>query len=390
MHPRLRIAVCTLLFALVLSLPATAAVNKLTEEELDDGWISLFDGKTLYGWKAATKADWKVSGSTITVTSGEQGLLCTTTSFADYVLKLDFLAGEQTNSGIFLRTKSEGGDVATDSYELNIAPPDNPFPTGSFVSRKKSDVIAISGIWQTYEVTCQGDHFLVKLDGKIMLDYTDKKPVGRGLIGLQVNSGKVQFRNIKLKPLGLESIFNGKDLGGWNLEQTRKSVFSVTPEGAIHVKNGPGQLESEGQWADLVMQLEIISHGKELNSGIFFRSVPGDYWLGYESQIHNGTIDGDRTKPSNSGTGSIFNRQAARRVVSDDFKWFHKTIIADSAHMAVWVEGVQVSDWTDTREPSINPREGLRLEKGTVLLQGHDPTTDLSFRNLRIAEIPPR
>ena len=36
-----------------------------------------------------------------------------------------------------------------------------------------------------------------------------------------------------------------------------------------------------------------------------------------------------------------------------------------------------------------NARNGCRLEKGPISLQGHDPTTDLSFRNLRIAELPP-
>ena len=55
--------------------------------------------------------------------------------------------------------------------------------------------------------------------------------------------------------------------------------------------------------------------------------------------------------------------------------------------MAVWVNGVQVSDWTDTRKPDPNPRRGLRLEAGTIMIQGHDPTTDLSFRNLRIVEM---
>jgi len=59
-------------------------------------------------------------------------------------------------------------------------------------------------------------------------------------------------------------------------------------------------------------------------------------------------------------------------------------------HMAAWVNGVQVSDWVDTRPPDDNPRKGLRLEAGTIQLQGHDPTTDLSFRSLRIREIPPR
>ena len=66
------------------------------------------------------------------------------------------------------------------------------------------------------------------------------------------------------------------------------------------------------------------------------------------------------------------------------------TIHADGPHMAVWVNGYQVSDWTDRRKPDPNPRKGLRLEPGTIMLQGHDPTTDLSFRNLRIAEMPKR
>jgi len=58
--------------------------------------------------------------------------------------------------------------------------------------------------------------------------------------------------------------------------------------------------------------------------------------------------------------------------------------------MAVWVNGTQVSDWTDPRAINESPRQGCRLEAGVITLQGHDPTTDLSFRNLRIAEYPKR
>jgi hypothetical protein len=47
-----------------------------------------------------------------------------------------------------------------------------------------------------------------------------------------------------------------------------------------------------------------------------------------------------------------------------------------------------VSDWTDERQPDDNPRKGLRLAPGTIMIQGHDPTTNLSFRNIRIVEIP--
>jgi hypothetical protein len=49
-----------------------------------------------------------------------------------------------------------------------------------------------------------------------------------------------------------------------------------------------------------------------------------------------------------------------------------------------------VSDWTDSRKPDENPRKGLRLEAGSIIIQGHVPTTDLSFRKLRIAELPER
>jgi uncharacterized protein with LGFP repeats len=90
------------------------------------------------------------------------------------------------------------------------------------------------------------------------------------------------------------------------------------------------------------------------------------------------------------GTGGIYGFQPARKVVASDHEWFTKTIVANGRHMAVWVNGYQVSDWTDPRPPSDNPREGCRLKAGILSLQGHDPTTDLSFRNLRIAEYPTR
>jgi hypothetical protein len=66
------------------------------------------------------------------------------------------------------------------------------------------------------------------------------------------------------------------------------------------------------------------------------------------------------------------------------------TLVADGPQMAAWVNGYQVSDWTDTRPAHNNPRNGLRLAPGTIMLQGHDPTTDLSFRNLQISEIAAR
>src|SRR5262249_14213160 len=124
--------------------------------------------------------------------------------------------------------------------------------------------------------------------GLISAFRSGRKTVGkssRGHIGLAGNG--VVFRNIRLKPIGTQPLFNGKDLTGWKKFPGRKSTFSVTKEGWLNIKNGPGDLQTVGQWDDFVLQLDCISNGKHLNSGVFFRCKPGEYQQGYEAQIHN-------------------------------------------------------------------------------------------------------
>jgi len=212
----------------------------------------------------------------------------------------------------------------------------------------------------------------------------------RGAIGLQYNGeGVVKFRNVKLQPLSEKSIFNGKDLTGWKLLPGHPSVFTVPQPGVMNVKNGNGDLQSEAEYGDFTMQLDIYSNGDHLNSGVFFRAIPGDFWSGYEAQIRNQWNGDDRTKPVDFGTGAIYAQQAARKVVSSDREWFTMTIVAHGLHMATWVNGYQVTDYTDKRPPANSARQGSGVKAGVVSLQGHDPTTDLSFRNIRIAEMPP-
>src|SRR5690606_28595995 len=116
--------------------------------------------------------------------------------------------------------------------------------------------------------------------------------------------------------------------------------------------------------------------------------IPGELMNGYEMQIHNGQKESDPAKPSDFGTGAIYRRIPARRVMARDHEWFAMTLLAHGPHIATWVNGVQVVDWTEPRNPHANPRNGLRLEPGTFCIQGHDPTTDLLFRGLRLVELP--
>lgn len=372
---------------------AEARLNRLTPAEAADGWILLFDGETAFGWKERGASKWEVNEGTIAYQPGSgAGYLATTTEFADFELHAEFWVDEKANSGIFLRCPPEGDITSHNAYEVNIYDPHDTWPSGSINEIAKTTAAQKTvGRWNSYVLIAEGDHLLIKLNGQTTVDVRDSKHA-RGVIALQnlKGEGEVRFRDVKLKPLSLQSIFNGKDLTGWKEIPGHKSVYSVTPEGWLNVKNGNGDLQSAGAYGDFVFQLEIFSNGTHLNSGVFFRAIPNQFWSGYEAQIRNQWQGEDRTKPVDFGTGGIYNRQPARRVVSSDREWFTMTVVAHGPHLSTWVNGTQVADFTDQRPPQVSARQGYRAEPGVVSLQGHDPTTDLSFRKLRIMEMPAR
>ena len=364
--------------------------SHLTSQEITSGWVSLFDGETMFGWQPRGDAKWQVADGTIQVSEGGAGMLATTTEFADFELQAECWIDDKANSGIFLRCPMEGTIDSENAYEVNVYDPHKKWPTGSInnVARTRTRVKSV-GKWSLFSIRAEGDKLSVMVDGKRTVMAKDTKHA-RGVLALQYNgAGTVRFRNIKLRPLTLKSLFNGKDLTGWKEISGHKSVFSVTPEGWLNIKNGNGEIQSTSQWGDLTLQMDIYSNGDHLNSGIFYREDLDKFWLGYECQIRNQWEGDDRTKAVDYGTGGIYNRQPARKVVSSDRQWFMVTLVASGNHHAAWVDGYQVSDYVDTRsEDQNNARNGARTRAGCIGLQGHDPTTDLSFRNIRIMELP--
>ena len=386
-------AVC--LLASVLA--AAAQPNSLTPQEAREGWILLFDGESLFGWTPEGKAQWRVENGAILADSGAYGWLRSNSAFADYVLKLEFRTAADGNSGVFLRSAREGQPHIT-GYELQIF--DNQpagFNTGGLVGHMKATTPAKikPNEWMSYQIELTGNHFLVHLDGqRVLFGRDDKSKIGH--IGLQFNPGKkIEFRSIKIRPLGLQSIFNGKDLKGWHVVDAPKPretpVWSVKDK-TIHVEKGPGELETGEVYDDFALQLDIRANAPDANhhpnSGVFFRGDPGSHWSGYESQIRNEYKDGDRSKPVDFGTGGIYHFQPARKVVPNDREFFTKTLIARGRHLAVWIDGYPVSDWEDTRPEGKDARKEACLDAGPIGLQAHDPTTNLDFSNLRIARYP--
>ena len=208
------------------------------------GFVALFDGKTLNGWDSAsappgrgrgtpkTKAPapapqpgalpavgssprpcsdatakaalpiggsrWEVVNGSISPCGDPAGYLTSTASFRDFVLTTDFRTAENTNSGVFVR--SPGG---TGGYEVQIWKQQPAgYNTGSIVgTAKTAGVFNFKGdVWNHYEITADGDHLIVVLNGVKTLDVHDAKfPEGR--VRLQYQKYPIEFRNIKVKPI---------------------------------------------------------------------------------------------------------------------------------------------------------------------------------------------
>lgn len=354
----------------------------ITMEKAFAGWIALYDGQTSYGWKTA--GNLKIENGIITLGNNSEPTMATNSSFGSFEFEMEY------------RMEGKEGGFQVKSADGQI--------------EKKITTTDISG---TY------------LGLKFTRPNTDKV----GPITITVNPGTtLHIKSIILKPLGGKSIFNGKDLDGWKEIPGKKSKFSVI-DGAINVKDGNGDLQTVGQWDDFVLQMDIISHGDHLNSGIFYRCLPGEFWSGYEAQVRNEwqttvkfkdgtsmtgslTPRGDgfelkagrqlkkfskgdvesivdhRDKAIDYGSGGIYNRCPARKVVSTDREWYTMTVLAHGNHHAVWVNGFQTADFTDTKPINKSARAGRKDDAGPLSIQGHDPTTDLSFKNIRIVGLP--
>jgi len=380
---------CLLCLALLFTAKPTdgAAAELLppgiTTEKASQGWVALYDGATTYGLK--TTGDAKIDKGILTLGGDKEASLKTNSAFDAFELVVNY--------------RLEGG---TGGFQIT---------SGVGQNGHKESSSSASNEFSDYKLTVPNS----------------KKS---GPITISTNPGTtLQIKSIVLKPLGAKSIFNGKNLDGWKEIPGKKSKFSVNSAGELNVKNGNGDLQTVDQWDDFILQMDIISHGDHLNSGIFYRCLPDQFWSGYEAQVRNEwqstvklkngksytssvTVTGDtvkftgegkkqqvvpksevesitdhREKPIDIGSGGIYNRCPARKVVSTDREWYTMTVLAHGNHHAVWVNGYQTADFTDTKPINKSARAGRKDDAGPLSIQGHDPTTDLSFRNIRIAPL---
>jgi 3-keto-disaccharide hydrolase len=174
------------------------------------GWVTLIDGdKGMENWNpTGSNANWRAEGGAIQAdkTTGKgSSVLVSKQSFKDFDLYVEFWAGEQTNSGIFIRIMNPTNvSTSTGAYEAQIwdRNPNTAFSTGSLAGGVAgvSPIYKAGGRWNTYEIHAKGPEITVKLNGVVTVSAHDGRfPEGR--LGIQFNNGPIKVRKMLVREL---------------------------------------------------------------------------------------------------------------------------------------------------------------------------------------------
>jgi hypothetical protein len=208
--------------AFVASIMIFAFSAAQAAEKCEKGFVSLFNGKDLTGWKA--NDGYEVKGGKLITTKEAHSPLFSEKEYSDFILRLEFLNEPAGNNGIGLRATMDGAPGYT-GMEIQILDDEHPNYkelkpvqyTGAVygVSSPKRGHVKPAGEWNKMEITAKGQHIKVKLNGTLITD-TDltnvgpKKIHGHELAGLHRKKGYLaicghvqytEFRNIRIKEL---------------------------------------------------------------------------------------------------------------------------------------------------------------------------------------------
>ena len=208
MH-RIRLAIVAML--------AVTAVAFAAKEEDDKGWIKMFNGKDLSGWKVAEneKSVYVEDGKIVTYGPRAHAFYVGDgkAEFKNFEFKAKVMTMPNANAGIFFHSKWQDKGWPSHGYEAQVNNTYKPDPkkTGSLYNVVNiTDQLMKDEEWFDYYISVKGKHIVIKLNGKTVVDYTEPEDPGHatrrlsaGTFALQAHDpkSKVYFKDLYVKPL---------------------------------------------------------------------------------------------------------------------------------------------------------------------------------------------
>ena len=203
---RTTFAISTALLAAALALSGCETMQSMPLFGSDKDWTTLLDGgKGLENWDRVGTANWSVVDGVVQADRSQKGpgYLVSKNSYRDFVIRVEFWASDNANSGIYMRCADPKVITDKSCYEANIFDqrPDPSYGTGAIVHIAKiANMPKAGGKWNVYEITAKGPRLSVVLNGNKTVEAEDAK-FPAGPIALQWGAGVVKFRKVQIRPL---------------------------------------------------------------------------------------------------------------------------------------------------------------------------------------------
>jgi hypothetical protein len=433
------LALVTVAACLVCSVPVRASeetppgvTTNAALNQPPEGFVALFNGKDLAGWKGLLKgpydnpakratlspqeraklqqeadgdmqAHWKVVDGVL-VFDGKGRSLCTAKDYGDFEMLVDWKIEKGGDSGIYLRGSPQVQiwDTANRLVGAQVG-------SGGLYNNKKGPskplVIADKpvGEWNTFRIRMIGEKVTVYLNDKLVVDDVvlenywerDKPIYPTGQIELQNHGNFLYFRNIYIREIlsaeeklaGFEPLFNGCDMTGWTGNTT--GYYAKDGRMICDPTKAGGNVYTADGYGDFIFRFEFkLTPGA--NNGLGIRApLSGDAaYQGMEIQI----LEDSHPKYANLQPyqfhGSIYGVVPAKRgFLRPVGEWNTEEVTANGRQVTVKLNGTTIVDadidkasTPETMDHRDHP--GLKRDKGHIGFCGHGDY--LEFRNIRI------
>jgi len=419
---------------LMVSAGSTAAAQGSGQalNQPPEGFVALFNGKDLTGWKGLLKgpydnpdkraalpadqlaqlqqeadenmrAHWSVVDGVLKF-DGKGRSLCTARDYADFEMLVDWKIEKDGDSGVYLRGSPQvqiwdtgrvlsGAQVGSGGLYNNKKNPSKP--------SKLADKPV--GEWNSFRIIMIGDKVTVYLNGELVVDnvimenYWDySKPIfPTGQIELQNHGNFLYWRNIYIREIlpaeerlaGFVPLFNGRDMTGWTGNTT--GYYAQDGKMICDPKKAGGNVYTAEEYGDFVLRFDFkLAPGA--NNGLGIRApLGGDAaYQGMELQILDDTAAQYATLQPYQYHGSIYGVVPAKRGhLKPVGEWNTEEVIAKGRQITVKLNGTTIVDadldkasTPETMDHRDHP--GLKRDKGHIGFCGHGDY--LEFRNIRI------
>ena len=186
---------------------------------------------------------------------------------------------------------------------------------------------------------------------------------------------------------GWQPLFDGKSLDGWKASDA-PGTFSVA-HGEIVVHGNRSHLFYVGpvgnhDFKNFEVKAEVMAKTGS-NSGCYFHTKWQETgWpdAGFEVQVNN-------THKDPKKTAGLYDLKDNLEAPAKDDEWFTLTVRVEGKHVITKVNDKVIIDYVEPDDFQPSPKHpGRKIDRGTFAIQGHDPASEVHFKNIRVKPLP--